>query len=75
MRSIIFICLIFFIGCSSNSKISVKDHSMYWHKNSAEFKALCLQAYNVATKNLDIQTIGSLARLVLWHTSCNDKTS
>ena len=28
---------------------------MYWHKNSAEFKALCLQAYNVATKNLDIE--------------------
>ena len=55
MRSIIFICLIFFIGCSSNSKISVKDHSMYWHKNSAEFKALCLQAYNIATKNLDIE--------------------
>ena len=55
MRSLILIFLIFFIGCSSNSKISVKDHSMYWHKNSAEFKALCLQAYNVATKNLDLE--------------------
>ena len=28
---------------------------MYWHKNSAEYKALCLQAYNVAKNKLDIE--------------------
>ena len=28
---------------------------MYWHKNSAEYKALCLQAYNAAKNKLDIE--------------------
>ena len=28
---------------------------MYWHKNSAEYKALCLQAYNIARKNVDLE--------------------
>ena len=26
---------------------------MYWHKNSAEYHALCLQAYNAAQNKLD----------------------
>ena len=54
MRLLLIFCLIFTFGCSSN-KISQKDHSMYWHKNSAEYKALCLQAYNVAKNKLDIE--------------------
>tara|TARA_B100000989_G_scaffold25593_1_gene16550 strand:- start:368 stop:982 length:615 start_codon:yes stop_codon:yes gene_type:complete len=28
---------------------------MYWHKNSAEYKALCLQAYNIATNKLELE--------------------
>ena len=54
MRVFIIICLILIFGCSSN-QISKKDHSMYWHKNSAEYKALCLQAYNIARKNVDLE--------------------
>ena len=51
MRFLQFLIIILFIGCSFNNERSVKDHSMYWHKNSAEYKALCLQAYNIAKKN------------------------
>ena len=54
MRLVVIFCLILTFGCSSN-KISQKDHSMYWHKNSAEYKALCLQAYNAAKNKLDIE--------------------
>ena len=54
MRLLVIFCQIFTFGCSSN-KISQKDHSMYWHKNSAEYKALCLQAYNAAKNKLDIE--------------------
>ena len=54
MRVFIIICLILIFGCSTN-KNSKKDHSMYWHKNSAEYKALCLQAYNIARKNVDLE--------------------
>ena len=54
MRLLVIFCLIFTFGCSSN-KISQKDHSMYWHKNSAEYKALCLQAYNAAKNKLDLE--------------------
>ena len=54
MRVFIIICLILIFGCSTN-KNSKKDHSMYWHKNSAEYKALCLQAYNIALKNIDLE--------------------
>ena len=32
---------------------SNKDHSMYWQKNSAEYKALCIQAYNIARTKID----------------------
>lgn len=39
------------VGCvNSNSR---KDHSMYWQKNSAEYYALCIQAYNIAKFRLD----------------------
>ncbi len=54
VRVFLIICLFFAFGCSSN-KISQKDHSMYWHKNSAEYKALCLQAYNAAKIKLDLE--------------------
>ena len=54
MRVFIILCLILCFGCSSN-KTSQKDHSMFWHKNSAEYKALCLQAYNIAKKKLDLE--------------------
>ena len=54
MRLLVIFCLFFTFGCSSN-KVSQKDHSMYWHKNSAEYKALCLQAYNAAKNKLDIE--------------------
>lgn len=54
MRKFIILCLILCFGCSSN-KTSQKDHSMFWHKNSAEYKALCFQAYNIAKKKLDFE--------------------
>ena len=54
MRLLVIFCLFFTFGCCSN-KVSQKDHSMYWHKNSAEYKALCLQAYNAAKNKLDIE--------------------
>ena len=54
VRVFIIICLFFSFGCSTN-KYSQKDHSMYWHKNSAEYKALCLQAYNAAKTKLDME--------------------
>ena len=54
MRLLVIFCLFFTFGCSSN-KVSQKDHSMYWHKNSAEYKALCLQAYNAAKNKLDLE--------------------
>ena len=53
MRFLHFLVIILLIGCSFNNERSVKDHSMYWHKNSAEYKALCLQAYNIAKKKLE----------------------
>ena len=55
MRFLQFLIIILFIGCSFNNERSVKDHSMYWHKNSAEYKALCLQAYNIAKKKLELE--------------------
>ena len=54
VRVFFIIYLFFAFGCSSN-KYSQKDHSMYWHKNSAEYKALCLQAYNTAKIKLDLE--------------------
>ena len=39
------------LGCvNSNSR---KDHSMYWQKMSAEYYALCIQAYNMAKLKID----------------------
>ena len=55
MRFLQFLIIILFIGCSFNNERSVKDHSMYWHKNSAEYKTLCLQAYNIAKKKLELE--------------------
>ena len=43
---LIILSVIFIVGCGKlNSR---KDHSMYWQKNSAEYYALCIQAYNIA---------------------------
>ncbi|MBD40972.1 MAG: 5'-nucleotidase, lipoprotein e(P4) family [Flavobacteriaceae bacterium] len=49
------IILIFlsFLTFSCVSKISKKEHSLYWHSQSAEYKALCIQAYNIAKEKLD----------------------
>ena len=33
---------------------------MYWHKNSAEYKALCLQAYNSAKNKLDLELLKNI---------------
>ena len=45
------------LGCvSSNSR---KDHSMYWQKMSAEYYALCIQAYNMAKLKIDKALINS----------------
>ena len=55
MRFLQFLIINLLIGCSFNNERSVKDHSMYWHKNSAEYKALCLQAYNIAKKKLELE--------------------
>ena len=41
---------------NSNSK---KDHSIYWQKNSAEYYALCIQAYNTAKYRVDKALISS----------------
>lgn len=53
MRFLSLFTLFFIISCSLNDKKSIKEHSMYWHKNSAEYHALCLQAYNAAQNKLD----------------------
>ena len=48
---LIAVIISFFVGCvNSNSR---KDHSMYWQKNSAEYHALCVQAYNMAKFKID----------------------
>jgi 5'-nucleotidase (lipoprotein e(P4) family) len=45
------------LGCvNSNSR---KDHSMYWQKMSAEYYALCIQAYNMAKLKIDKALINS----------------
>ena len=45
------------LGCvNSNSR---KDHSMYWQKMSAEYYALCIQAYNMAKLKIDKALITS----------------
>ena len=52
MKSVIFsILLIILLSC--NQKTSRKDHSIYWQKNSAEYYALCIQAYNMAKFQID----------------------
>ena len=51
MRIIIVFFSFLVFGCVS--KISKKEHSLYWHSQSAEYKALCIQAYNIARAKLD----------------------
>ena len=54
---LIVLTVICFQGCvNSNSR---KDHSMYWQKNSAEYYALCIQAYNIAKHKIDKTLIAS----------------
>ena len=48
------------VSCvNSNSR---KDHSMYWQKNSAEYYALCIQAYNMAKLKIDKTLITSFKK-------------
>ena len=48
---IIVLSAISIFGCvCKNSK---KDHSIYWQKNSAEYYALCIQAFNIAKFKID----------------------
>ena len=54
---LIVLSVICVVGCvNSNSR---KDHSMYWQKNSAEYYALCIQAYNMAKFKVDKALISS----------------
>ena len=51
--------LLTFIILSCDSKFSKKEHSIYWHGKSAEYKALCVQAYNVAKAKLDKELLNT----------------
>ena len=48
---LIIVSVFCFASCVNSS--SRKDHSIYWQKNSAEYYALCIQAYNIAKFRLD----------------------
>ena len=48
-----FLFIFLFLFACNNIKISKKDHSLYWQKNSAEYVALSYQAYNLAKFRLD----------------------
>jgi 5'-nucleotidase (lipoprotein e(P4) family) len=48
---LLFLLVVVFAGC--NTEHSRKDHSIFWQKNSAEYHALCIQAYNIAKTKLD----------------------
>ena len=47
MRILTYLLFILLISCNQK-KISQKDHSLFWQKNSAEYVALCYQAFNIA---------------------------
>ena len=46
-----FLLFLFLVGCST--KVSKKEHSLYWQKHAAEYKALCIQAHNIAKSKID----------------------
>ena len=48
MKKLLYVCLLLSFTTSCNNEYSRKDHSMYWQKHSAEYHALCIQAYNIA---------------------------
>jgi len=48
---LLFLLVGVFTGCTTEH--SRKDHSIFWQKNSAEYHALCIQAYNIAKTKLD----------------------
>jgi len=48
---LLFLLVGVFVGCTTEH--SRKDHSIFWQKNSAEYHALCIQAYNIAKTKLD----------------------
>ena len=52
MRILTYLLVILLISCNQK-KISQKDHSLFWQKNSAEYVALCYQAFNIAKTQLD----------------------
>ena len=53
MRILTYLLFILLISCNQK-KISQKDHSLFWQKNSAEYVALCYQAFNIAKTQLDM---------------------
>jgi len=54
---LIILSAISIFGCvCTNSR---KDHSIYWQKNSAEYYALCIQAFNMAKFKIDKSLISS----------------
>ncbi len=65
MKGIIVLCTLFLISCNSTKKIDCnnnQEHSMIfdgkiftslYQQNAAEYRALCLQAYNMAAIRLD----------------------
>lgn len=53
MKKLILLFLIVGVFVSCNTEYSRKDHSIFWQKNSAEYHALCIQAYNIAKTKLD----------------------
>ena len=53
MKKLLSVLLLTFFTASCNNEYSRKDHSMYWHKHSAEYHALCVQAYNIAKLRVD----------------------
>lgn len=52
VRILTYLLFILLISCNQK-KISQKDHSLFWQKNSAEYVALCYQAFNIAKTQLD----------------------
>jgi 5'-nucleotidase (lipoprotein e(P4) family) len=53
MKKLILLCLLVGVCVSCTTEHSRKDHSIFWQKNSAEYHALCIQAYNIAKTQLD----------------------
>ena len=53
MKKLLYACFLLGVAVSCTHEYSRKDHSMYWQKHSAEYHALCIQAYNIAKAKVD----------------------